>query len=106
MPETKPFDPSELTLSVPAFLHADSDTVHFWVPIDGGFMGASIARSVLHYHFRPEAGDDDPLQTFLSHQPALEAAVRRRIAQGSIEPVMLREHDLREDGGIAGKHGP
>lgn len=93
-------------MSTPAFLHADSGTVRFWVPIDGGFMGASVARPVLHHHFRPEAADEDPLQTFLNHQPELEAAVRRRIAQGSIEPVMLREHDLRQDGGIAVKRPP
>lgn len=66
-------------------------------------MGASVARPVLHHHFRPESGDDDPLQTFLNHRAELEAAVRRRIEQGSIEPVMLREHDLRQHGGIDGK---
>ena len=75
--------------------------MRFWVVIADGFVGASIAKSVLHYRFRPGVLDDDPLETFLSHTPELEAAVRRRVARGSIEPVMLREYDLRPGAELA-----
>jgi hypothetical protein len=60
-------------------------------------VGASVSRQTLHFRFRPGAKDDDPLETFTAYEPQIVAAVLRRVAQGSIEPVMLREFDLRED---------
>ena len=92
-------------MAADACFHTDSGAVCVWVPIADGLMGASIGRSVLHHRFRPGARDDDPLQTFLSHRPEIEAAVRRRAAQGSIEPVMVREYHLRADTGDAGDAG-
>jgi hypothetical protein len=50
----------------------------------------------LHYRYRPDARDDDPLQTYVAHSAAIDAAVRRRVTLGSIEPVMVREYDLRD----------
>lgn len=35
------------------------------------------------------------MDTYRSHAPEIEAAARRRVDQGAIEPVMLREFDLR-----------
>lgn len=77
------------------FFHPDSQSVRFWVGHGAGFVGASIAKSVLHYRFSPQATGEDALQTYLDHAAEIDAAVRRRIAQGSLEPVMLREFDLR-----------
>ena len=88
-------------MSHPAYFHTDSGAVRFWVAIADGFVGASISRSVLHYRFRPGVVDDDPIETFLSHTPEIEAAVRRRVDKGSIEPVILREYDLRPDAPLA-----
>jgi hypothetical protein len=34
------------------------------------------------------------METYQSHAEDIEAAVRRRLAQGAKEPVMLREFDL------------
>jgi hypothetical protein len=34
------------------------------------------------------------MEIYAQYADQLEAAVRRRVAQGSIEPVMLREFDL------------
>lgn len=62
--------------------------------INGQMLGASISRETLHYRFRPNARDDDPLETFTTNASEIIAAVERRVAQGSIEPVMLREFDL------------
>jgi hypothetical protein len=41
------------------------------------------------------------METFRLNLPDIEAAVRRRLAEGAREPVMLREYDLR-----AGQPGP
>jgi hypothetical protein len=79
----------------PPFFHEPSGAVRFWVQIDAHWMGASISRETLHFRFRPGAQGDDPLETYTAHAADIEAAIRRRVAQGSLEPVMLREHDLR-----------
>lgn len=80
----------------PAFFHHDSDSVRFWVSIDGALMGAIISRRTLHFRFRPGVQGDDPMETYNTFSKEIEAAVLRRVAQGSREPVMLREFDLRE----------
>ena len=81
--------------AVAPFFHESSGTVRFWVLVEGKLMGASVGRTALHHRYRPTSQDDDPVETFNAHVEELEAAVRRRVAQGSIEPVMLREYDLR-----------
>ena len=78
-----------------AFFHAPSDAVRFWVQIDDKLVGATIGRNTLHYRFQPNKTDDQPLATYMANAAEIEAAVRRRVATGSIEPVMLREYDLR-----------
>ena len=80
------------------FFHSDSGAVRFWVPIDDQVVGASISRETLHHRFRPGVQGDDPLETFNTYSSDIIAAVKRRVAQGSIEPVMLREYDLRQPG--------
>ena len=82
-----------------AYFHDDSAAVRFWVEITGLPVGASISKNTLHYHFMPGRSDDQPLATYLAHAAEIEAAVRRRVAAGSIEPVMLREADLRPPAG-------
>ena len=90
-------------MSQAAFFHHDSQSVRLWVPIGDTVIGASIAKSVLHYRFSPQAVDEDPLQTYLDHAVEIDAAVRQRVALGSIEPVMLREADLRAPAGPAAR---
>ncbi len=80
------------------FFHESSGTVRFWVLIDGALIGASVGREALHHRFRPTTQGDDPVETFRANLADIEAAVRRRAAQGSREPVMLREYDLRPQG--------
>ena len=77
------------------FFHEASGTVRFWVLVDGQLLGASVSREALHHRYRPGAQAEDPLDTWRDNLTHIEAAVRRRAAQGSIEPVMLREYDLR-----------
>ncbi len=78
-----------------AYFHDDSGSVRFWVQVDGQEVGASVRRETLHYRFEPLRSNDEPMATYQSHAAELHAAVRRRVAAGSIEPVMLRESDLK-----------
>jgi len=81
-------------MSYPAFFHHDSGCVRFWVEIDGNFVGATVRKDSLRHRYHPQNLDDDPLATYLAHATDIDNAVRRRVAAGSIEPVMLREPDL------------
>jgi len=85
----------EPTLSHDAYFHPDSEAVRFWVCHGDALVGASVSRRALHYRFRPEAVDDDPLETYQRFAALINAAVLRRVAEGALEPVMLREFDLR-----------
>ena len=76
------------------YFHEESGTVRFWVPVDGQLIGCSVSRETLHYRYRPGAQGENPLETYASNVDSLRAAVQRRVARGSIEPVMLRENDL------------
>lgn len=82
-------------MSYPAYFHADSGCVRFSVLVAGQPIGASISSSTLHHRFSPQMKDDEPLATYLSHAAEIDEAVCRRVASGSIEPVMLREFDVR-----------
>ena len=91
-------DPS---LAPGAFFHEDSAAVRFWVEVGGAFVGATISKLTLHYRFSPQRTDEDALATYLAHAEEINAAVRRRVAAGSREPVMLREWDVRPDQPVA-----
>jgi len=78
-----------------AYFHQPSEAVRFWVEVEQQWIGASIASSVLHYSFCANSSTDQPMETYLAHAPEINAAVRRRWAAGSSEPILLREHDLR-----------
>ncbi|MES2938436.1 MAG: DUF1488 family protein [Pseudomonadota bacterium] len=84
------------------FFHDASATVRFQVDVDGSVLQASVSRDALHYRYRPTAQGEDPLDTFRQNAADIEAAVRRRVAAGSREPIMLREYDLR----VPGAQGP
>ena len=77
------------------FFHVESGTVRFWVEIDGRPVGASIGKETLHYRYKPDRSDDDPLLTYEANAAEIAAAVRRRHAGGAFEPVMLRDADVR-----------
>jgi hypothetical protein len=78
-----------------AYYHDESGAVRFWVHVEGGgIVGATISKSTLHYSLRADIGGADALATYSAYRALIDAAVRRRVAGGSIEPVMLREHDL------------
>ena len=78
-----------------AYFHADSSAIRFWVEVAGLPVGASVGVAALHYRFQPGRQGDDAMTTYLANREEIHSAVRRRVSLGSIEPVMLREHDLQ-----------
>ncbi len=88
--------PFEMHMSQPPFFHPESGTVRFWVQVDDRLVGASIGTAAWHYRSSPQTADDDPLATYTRTAAAIDAAVRRRVATGSREPVMLRDWDVRK----------
>jgi hypothetical protein len=88
-------DLSENTMQPAPYFHEPSDSVRFWVLADdGNFVGACITQRTLHFRFQAERGEADAMASYMRHHDEIDAAVRQRIAAGSIEPVMLREADL------------
>ncbi|TAK77156.1 MAG: DUF1488 family protein [Aquabacterium sp.] len=77
------------------FFHNDSGALRFWVTAeDGRPVGASITKEALHFRFRGQPGGEDALAIYAAHRDEIDAAVHRRLAAGSLEPVMLREFDV------------
>jgi hypothetical protein len=76
------------------YFHIDSNTVRFWVLVDGLPVAASIGKATLHYRYHPHMRDDQPLATYTANAAEIDAAVRRRLAAGAREPVMLRDPDV------------
>lgn len=78
------------------YFHQDSAAVRCWVLTPAGFfVGAIVRKELLHHGFHGALDGSDALDTFHAHRAAIEAAVLRRVAGGSIEPVLLREADLK-----------
>jgi head-tail adaptor len=80
------------------FFDDASGSVRFWVMVDDRFLGASVSREALRHRYHAGAELARPLETFTAYRPEIEAAARRRFAEGALEPVMLREVHLRPKG--------
>ena len=93
-------------MSIPACFYADSGALRFWGAVGQGLPGASGARAVLHGRCRTGLIGDDPLEAVRGQLLETEATVRRRVARGAIEPLMLREIALRADAGDADEAAP
>ena len=81
-------------MSQAPFFHQASGTVRFWVLVDDLLVGASIGKETLHYRYQAQRSDDNALETYTQNAAEIDAAVRRRVAAGSREPVMLRDADV------------
>ena len=69
--------------------------MRFWARMDDGtFVGATISKATLHFRFGADINGNNAVATYTAHRDVIDAAVRRRVAKGSIEPVMLREFDV------------
>jgi hypothetical protein len=92
---TAPESATQAITTPEPFLHLPSGTVRFWVLVNGHLVGASIRREILHYRYHATRSDDDPMVTYAANLADIHAAVQRRVAKGSIEPVMLRDADIQ-----------
>lgn len=92
---TLPSPTTEEATTPEPFFHLPSGTVRFWVLVNDQFVGSSIRREILHYRYHATQTDDDPMVTYAANLAEIHAAVRRRVAKGSIEPVMLRDADIQ-----------
>lgn len=83
----------------PPWFHEESGTLRFRVRLPSGLtMGASVSRHVLHYRFQARLDGSDAVAAYETHRADIDAAVLRRAAGGSIEPVILREGDMPRAG--------
>ncbi len=79
----------------PAFMHDESGSVRFWVLTEGGqYVGATISKQTLHYSFRGDISGSDALATYAANREVIDAAVRRPVAAGAIQTVILRERHV------------
>lgn len=77
------------------FFHDASGAVRLWVRTPAGRdVGAILRPQVLHYRFRATTSGADALTTYLEYRTEIDAAVLRRFAAGSLEPILLREADF------------
>lgn len=78
-----------------AFFHEESGAVRSWVRTQAGAcLGAIVRKEVLHRRFGASADGVDALKTYHDHRQEIDAVVLRRVAAGSLEPVILREADF------------
>ena len=79
----------------PPVLRVESDALRFWVRLtDQRTMGASVSRPVLHHRYRGRPDGSDAVAIHDANRGEIDAAVARRAAEGSLEPVMARENEL------------
>jgi hypothetical protein len=78
-----------------AYFDDAAGVVYLWVRTAAGIpMGAMLRKEVLHFRFGAALSGVDALKTYQHHRAEVEATVLRRITDGSIEPVILRESDF------------
>lgn len=80
-----------------ASYHQDLAAPRLLVAVADGFVGASIRSTSLRYCSNPESFNEELSEIYARHVVDLDTAVWLRVAQGSIERVMLRESDLKAD---------
>jgi hypothetical protein len=84
-----------LRMSQEPYFDRGSDTIQFWVDVNDVPVRAIVGKATLHYRYHARATDDDPIATYLQNAQDIDDAVRRRVAAGAREPVILRDPDLR-----------
>jgi len=91
---TAKLSPTESPMSTESFFHEASGSVRFFVQVGEVVVGAMVGKATLHYRYHADQSNDDPLATYRENEAAIDDAVRRRVANGSIEPIMLRDADI------------
>ena len=71
--------------------------VRFWVQVDGRLVCAMVSDTSLRCCLAPAEPRKAALAIFGEHLAELDEMVRRRVAAGSVEPVMLQDSDFPID---------
>jgi hypothetical protein len=77
--------------------HDAARTVRFWVPVDGTSVCALVSGATLRCCFAPADPGRTVLAIFGAHLAELDEMVRRKVAAGFLEPVMLHDSDFPID---------
>jgi hypothetical protein len=77
--------------------HDAARTVRFWVPVNGTSVCAMVSDATLRCCFAPAQPGRTALSIFGAHLAELDEMVRRKIAAGFLEPVMLHDSDFPAD---------
>jgi hypothetical protein len=89
-------EPMDAVTPEAAFFHLESGKLRFWVSQDdGSSIGATISKETLHYRFGGAVDGENALAIYEAHRTQIDEAVRKRRAAGSLEPIMLREFDVK-----------
>lgn len=88
--------PSSVTSNTPnasfiPYLDEPSGSVRFQVSLNGILCNASINQQALLHSFKAMSGTSDLLDIYNHHTQKIHEAALRRLAQGALAPVMLRE---------------
>ena len=84
-----------------AICHDVAHIVRFWVQVDGVPVCAMVSETSLRCCFVPAQPRKGALTIFGEHLAELDEMVRRWIAAGSAEPVMLQDSDFPIDAAAA-----
>ena len=78
-------------------------TVRFWVPVNGTSVCAVVDEATLRCCFVPPQPRESALSLVRRHQLELDDIVRRKVADGFLEPVMLHDSDFPIDAARAAR---
>ena len=81
--------------------HDAAHTVRFWVPVNGIPVCAIVDEATLRCCFVPPQPRESALSLVRLHQRELDDIVRRKVADGFLEPVMLHDSDFPIDATVA-----
>lgn len=83
--------PQRVAPLIEALFHDSSDSVRFQVDVSGRAVDASITRQALRHRFAAGDAPADLLSSYRTHHVPIHAMVMRRLSEGALAPVMLRE---------------
>ena len=83
--------------------HDAARTVRFWVPVNGISVCAIVDEATLRCCFVPPQPRESALSLVRKHQLELDDIVRRKVADGFLEPVMLHDSDFPIDAARAAR---
>jgi hypothetical protein len=76
------------------YFQIKTGAVHFLVPVEGELVSGCVTTHALRGLCEAGPTEQELLAAYVAHQDLIDAAVARRVAEGSDEPVTVRGDDL------------